>query len=77
MVDIDLPVMGPADGASYRVVGLRCWARRGNLSLFGRWLDPWSPYGTACGAEPATDLGLCAHHLAAVFSPEIRHAPRP
>jgi hypothetical protein len=73
MADLTLPIMGPSGGASYRLVGLRCWARRDNLSPYGNAPEPWSPYATACGANAATDFGLCAHHLAAIF-PQARSA---
>jgi hypothetical protein len=53
--------------------GLRCWARVDTpRPVYGM----HSPYWTACGAGPASDLGLCAHHESLIFPPEVRtHAP--
>ncbi len=72
MAEPTLPAMMPADGASYHVIGLRCWAQPDQPP------PGVEPFWNSCGAEPAPDLGLCAHHLAAMFPPEVRaHAPRP
>jgi hypothetical protein len=67
-----LPLMVPADHPTDD--RLDCWARRDRLPPYGGPDEPAGPYGTACGRTPATDLGLCARHLATLFPPEVRVA---
>jgi hypothetical protein len=54
--------------------GLGCWARADDLPS---WISTSNPWSTACGAEPASDLGLCAHHLLTIFPEARSYAPRP
>jgi hypothetical protein len=70
-----LPIMAPASVSLFNLQGLGCWARSDESPLDPDHDAPHSPYWGACGDEPASDLGLCAHHLATIFPPEVRHAP--
>jgi hypothetical protein len=73
MADLRLPIMAPAGWDEFWALG--CWARRDDASPF---MGSSNPYEFTCLDPPATDLGLCAHHQAAIFPPEVRtHAPRP
>jgi hypothetical protein len=78
--DLHLPVMapgfGPRDGwLVTRLLG--CWARSDSASPFsvpprpGPRREEW-PYQEACGKQPASTLGLCAHHEAAIFPRAVR-----
>jgi hypothetical protein len=75
MPDLELPIMAPAaSGGMNRILGLACRAQAvGFVSHPGDSGDNGtsSPYERACGAEPATDLGLCTHHLSTIF-PQAR-----
>ena len=77
-----LPIMAPATWRpASRVAGGR-WARRDIAPPFKRLprpgvTPPEEPYEQACGREVAGPLGLCAHHEAQIFPPEVRRAPAP
>jgi hypothetical protein len=74
MADLDLPIMAPADCTEPWSLGsLGCWARADETPPETSAADP---YWTACRRPPTSDLGLCRHHLATIFPPEVRtHAP--
>jgi hypothetical protein len=74
MADLALLIMAPADCTEPWSLGsLGCRARADETPPG---MSAAGPYWTACRRPPAADLGLCAHHLTAIFPPEVRtHAP--
>jgi hypothetical protein len=73
MADLKLPAMLPRGTTELWALG--CWARQDDAPPFC--CGSSSPYASTCLAKPASDLGLCAHHLLTLFPEARSNASRP